>query len=556
MELRPYQNAAIEDVITAFDQHWHHQILSMATGTGKTFIFSSLYEKLKSRLPGKMLILAHTEELIDQSIATMKSVNPSLRVDKEMAEHKSDPSQADVVVASVATLGRLNTSRLGKFLTENFDKIVIDEAHHTPAQSYLNVLSALGVTEPDTNKLLLGVTATPQRADGKALGEIYKKMTYVYSLRQAIDDGYLVKVRGYRTVTQTNLENVSIAGGDFNKVELEQAIDSLERNTQVVKAWLVYCQGRKTVVYAGGIEHSKNLSNEFNKRGVPANAVWGNDPDRESKLKWHRATAGSVLVNAQVLVEGYDDPSIECIVIAAPTASSVKFTQMCGRGTRLSTGKVDCIILDVVDCAGGHSLCTLPTLMGLPASLDMCGKSLTAVVEEIEALQAENPSFDFTKLKSVDGIQKFIEEINLFQLRFPAEVEANSDFIWSKAATGGYVMRVPLCKGDATGNDPGIVRIQQNLLDKWEVTGYISNQDFQGFRDTIEEAFACADQQIRERAPASVSLVNRKASWMTKPATKNQMTLLGRLYGKAKAWPEDFTSGQASFWIDRRLRKK
>jgi hypothetical protein len=261
-------------------------------------------------------------------------------------------------------------------------------------------------------------------------------------------------------------------------------------------------------------------------------------------------------VNAQLLIEGYDDPSISCIVIAAPTGSSVKFTQMCGRATRLFPGKVDCIVLDMVDVSGNHSLCTLPMLMGLPANLDMCGKSLSDSVKLIEDMQAENPSIDFTKLKTIDGLQHFITEVNLFQIRFPAEVEANSDFIWSKAIDGGYVMRVPLQKNDSTGNKAGLVRIHQNLLDKWDVDGVICGRHFHGLRDSVEEAFAAADQQIRERAPASVVLVNRKASWMTKPATKGQMTLLGRLYGKHKAWPEDFTQGQASQWINKRIGGK
>jgi hypothetical protein len=195
-------------------------------------------------------------------------------------------------------------------------------------------------------------------------------------------------------------------------------------------------------------------------------------------------------------------------------------------------------------------------LMGLPANLDMCGKSLSDSVKLIEDMQAENPSIDFTKLKTIDGLQHFITEVNLFQIRFPAEVEANSDFIWSKAIDGGYVMRVPLQKNDSTGNKAGLVRIHQNLLDKWDVDGVICGRHFHGLRDSVEEAFAAADQQIRERAPASVVLVNRKASWMTKPATKGQMTLLGRLYGKHKAWPEDFTQGQASQWINKRIGGK
>jgi ATP-dependent helicase IRC3 len=555
MPERPYQDICNTNVIAAYDQNWHQQIVSMATGTGKTWVFSALYERMKSRLPGQMLVLAHTDELVNQNIDAMREVNPSLRVDKEMGTCKADPSLADVVCASVATLGRLNTSRLAKYDMEKWDKVIVDEAHHTPANSYMNVLNAFGVLQDGTKKLLLGVTATPRRMDGKALGEIYKKLTYVYSLRAAIEDGWLVKVRGYKVSTGTSLSEVSIHDGDLNKVELEAAIDSPERNEQVVSAWLMHCGNRKTVVYAGGISHAMHLADAFVGRGIDAAAVWGDDPLRKEKLEWHRATAGSVLVNADLLIEGYNDPSISCIVLAAPTASSVKFEQMCGRSTRLFPGKVDSIILDMVDTSGGHSLCTLPTLMGLPANLDMCGESLSDTCKLIEDLQAENPSIDFTKLKTVDGIQQFITEVNLFEIRFPEEVEANSDFTWSKAIDGGYIMRVPLLKNDSTGAKPGLVRIHQNLLDKWDIDGYINQRAFHGERASVEEAFAVADQQIRERAPASVVLVNRKASWMTKPATKNQMSLLAKLY-KGKAWPEEFTQGQASFWINKRIGGK
>ena len=161
MPLRPYQIEAfsltisVSTICTAYDQGWRQQILSMATGSGKTVVFSHLYEALRSRLPGKLLILAHTEELISQSIATMRTSNPALRVDKEMAAHKADPIAADIVVASVATLGRKNTTRLERFKPEDFSTVVIDEAHHTPADSYQRVLDHFHVLEPGTPKLLL-----------------------------------------------------------------------------------------------------------------------------------------------------------------------------------------------------------------------------------------------------------------------------------------------------------------------------------------------------------------------------------------------------------------
>lgn len=552
-ELRSYQNQAVEAICSAYDQGWRQQILSMSTGSGKTLVFSHLYERLKSRLDGKMLVVAHTEELISQAIEKLKSANPSLRIDKEMAEYKADPSQAEIVVASVATLGRKNTSRLDRFNPDDFSTVIIDECHHSVSESYQNILKHFKVLEENTSKLLLGFTATPMRSDGRALGQIYKKMAFVYSLRQAITDNWLAPVRGYRISTKTDISNVSTAGGDFNKIELEATINTPERNKAIVEAWQKWGDSRPTLAFVAGVEHAKALSGAFKGAGVPSEAVWGDDPDRASKLDTFRTGEIKVLSNCNVLTEGVDIPSISCVIIARPTQSSVLFTQMCGRGTRLYPGKKNCLILDMVDISDSHSLITLPMLMGLPGNLDLNGRGLVEAVELIEEMQEQNPAIDFSKLKTIDGIKHFIEEINLFEVRFPKEVESNSDFSWTKAVDGSFVMKVPKLPTDTTNWKAGKVRIFQNLLDKWEIDGIIDQKAFHGTRGSIEEAFACADQQIRERAPASVVLVNRKAGWTTKPATKNQMTMLSRLYGKGKVWPEGFTAGQASFWIDKRI---
>ena len=555
MQDRPYQTAFGEAVISAYDQGWHQQIASMATGTGKTYCFSRLFEKLRSRLPGQMLVLAHTDELCKQNFDGLVDVNPCTKVSMEKADQHADPN-ADIIMASVQTVGRKNTPRLKQFNNETMDKVVVDEAHHSCADSYLNVLAHFKVRDEGTKKLLLGMTATPTRTDGKSLGDIYKKMVYLYSLRQAIEDGFLVKVRGYRCTTNSDISKVSISGGDLNAGELIEAIDNPDRNKRVVKAWLDLCEHRKTVIYSVRIDHALHLAFEFKEAGIPCEAVWGVDPDRGLKLQWHKNTAGSVLVNAALLIEGYNDPSISCIVIAAPTASSVKFTQMCGRCTRLFPGKVDSIILTMDDIAGNHSLISLPMLMGMPAALDLQGQSITDAVKLIEEMQDEHSNVDFSKLKDIEKIKQFIEEVNLFEIRFPKEVEESSELRWCRAVDGGYTMKILRPKTDTTGTKPGRVRIYENVIGQWEIRGEIKERQFLGLRNSVEEAFACADQQIRERSPESMVLLNRKADWTNKPATKPQKILLSRLYGKGKAWPEDLTQGQASFWIDKRIGGK
>ena len=247
MDDRDYQLKAEASVLTEYDKGVRRMVISMATGTGKTVVFSRLYEKLKSRLPGQMLVLAHREELIDQAIDKMHKVNPDAKVDKDMAEHRADTSTADIIVASVATLGRKNTKRVDVYDWEKFDKLVIDEAHHSVADSYQNVLSLSDWMSDSTKRLLLGFTATPTRGDGQALAKIYQKIAYMYPIRTAIEEGWLVDVRGYRVKTDTDIASVKTSAGDFAQEELSDAVNNPKRNYQIVKAWKELVEGRPTV---------------------------------------------------------------------------------------------------------------------------------------------------------------------------------------------------------------------------------------------------------------------------------------------------------------------
>ncbi len=578
---RPHQIAAKHAVVDDFDAGYKHLVVSMATGTGKSFFFSDLYNDLISRLPGKMLVLAHTEELVDQNIAALREVHPTLKIDKEMADHKADPTTADIIVASVKSLGRKGTKRVHKYNWDEWDKIVVDEAHHTPAQSYRNILDAAGCYKPESHKLLLGVTATTQRSDGKALADYYGRISYVYSLRQAIEDGWLVDIRGYRVNTETDLNGVGQSAGDFEQEALANKINNPARNEKVVSAWEKLGETRQTVVFAANVAHAQALAQEFKDRGHDFEAVWGDDPDRKQKLADHKAGKIKGLVNVGVLIEGYDDPTISCIVLACPTQSECKFTQMCGRATRLQEGtgnlkhttddkktnwvKRDCIIIDVMDNTATHTLMSVPSLMGLPDGMDLQGGSALKAKERLEKIQEQYPNVDFKNLKCIDDANSYAEQINMFEIRFPAEVEANSTFKWYKAVDGSFGIRIPgpaINKaGDPIMRGPGgEVSIYQNMLGKWQIDGTIKGEKFHGERPTMEAAFTAADNAISQRAEQLLTLINRKASWHDNPlirtgAKAKQWNLLQKLY-PGKTWPDDMTMGQASFWIDKRLARK
>lgn len=553
MQDRPYQTEAEQSTLTEYDKGVRRMMHVMATGTGKTVVFSKLYEALKSRLPGQMLVIAHTEELVKQNADAMQEWNPGIKVGIEMSKSWADPATDDAISTCVGTLGRKDTKRIERFNWDQIDKVVIDEAHHGITDGYRRILAAAGSLKEGTHKLLLGETATPNRPDGEPLSDLFEKVAFVYSIRQAIKEQWLVPIRGYRTVTDTKLDDVSKTDGDFVKSELSTAVNTDKRNRQIIDTWLKVGEQRRTLAFCVDIEHSKALALAFNMRGIEAAAVWGDDPMREEKLAAFAAGKIRVLCNCNVLTEGFNDPGIGCILMARPTMSGILFTQMIGRGTRLYPGKVDLIVIDVVDGSAKHTLLTLPTLMGMQACLDLKGRDLLSAVEELEKLKEENPSVDFDKLDTLDKAQWLIEQVDMFQVRFPEEVEQNSELMWFKAIDGGYKMLIP--KGFDT--PAGFMKIFENAIGKWELIGRINDQDLHGTRTTMEEMFKVSDEQIRKRVNQMIlTKVLRTAAWHGKPVTEGQKNMLKKLFPHKTFLYDQMNSGQASKLIAERLGRK
>lgn len=523
----------------------------MATGTGKTVIFSNLPATMNEELPGQSLILAHREELISQAADKVTKWNPGLSVGIEMADQYASPD-ADVIVSSVASLGRKNSTRRERFNWENVTKCVCDEAHHSTASTYTRIFEEAGFLQEGSHKLLLGCTATPNRGDGKPLAKVYDKIVYTYSMRQAIQDGWLVDIRGIRVNTKTNLDQIHVVAGDFAQDELANSVNTAERNQIVVKAWMENARERQTVVFTVDIKHAVDLAAMFKARGIECEAVWGCDPKRAEKLKAHRRGDIQVLTNCGVLTEGYDDWNISCIVLARPTKSAALFQQMTGRGTRLEEGtgnlieavknnvqlkKRDCLMIDVVDTTYRHSLVTLPSLLGMAAKLDLKGKSVISSVKELEKMQIEYPHIDFSQLDDITKLKTFIENVNLWEIRFPEEVEQNSTLSWHSAVDGGFTLSLP---------NRERVTVKQNILEKWDITGSINGQSYKGERETVEEAFRAADNLIMDKASNHLRILKREGeAWHEDAATGAQIGLLKKFY-KGRAIPEGLSKGAAS----------
>jgi superfamily II DNA or RNA helicase len=382
MKLRDYQ----EEVLRISKQKWDagvtRQLLALPTGSGKTCIFASLPKH--HQIKGKMLVLVHRDVLAKQNKEKILRWNPGLHLKEEayieMGE-KEYEGWEEIVIAGVQTLGRANSQRLLKFDPNSFDVIVCDEAHHSVAETYIRVFGHFGLFDDSNKKLLLGVTATPFRADDKELlPHLYQEIIYDMPILQAIDKGWLCDIRSYRIQTEANLDPIITRAhaDDFPESQLEEAINNRLRNSLVAREWKKLAGNRRTIAFAVTVRHAKELAAAFRDYGVEAKAVWGDDPEREQKKVDHQDGRLQVLCNCGILTEGYDDCAIECIVMARPTLSRLLFVQMIGRGTRiekfpgdidnlvearlngLPITKPDCTVIDFVDNTTKHDLVTFP----------------------------------------------------------------------------------------------------------------------------------------------------------------------------------------------------
>lgn len=530
MQLRNYQEAALRKSKEKFAQGITRQLIALPTGTGKTPLFACVrsYFDFQKRV----MVLVHREELAQQAADKLRVWNPGEHVGVEMADSYSSPNDR-FVVASVQTIGRAGSSRLSKFRPDEFDAIIVDEAHHSVASTYKNIFNHFQILAEDNKKLLLGVTATPNRGDGAALGEIYDEIIYQMSVLDAIRQGWLVDIHGLRVKTNSSLDGVHTVAGDFATGELSKEVNTAQRNELIVRKWMENANERSTIAFTVDIAHAQALASAFKHYGVSAEAVWGEDPYRADKLKAHRDGTLRVLCNCAVLTEGYDDPNVGCIVMARPTKSNLLFVQMAGRGTRLPQGynnisdvppaaKKDCLLMDVVDNTSHHSLVTLPSIFGLSNNLDLKKQSVMFAVDAVNKAKKEHPEVDLSTLEEISKIPALVEKVNLFEVKFPPQVMNHSQLQWHQNSAGdSYVLLLP--------NDESVT-ITQDLLGDFHVVGQVNRNKFTDrVGKDLPTAFHRADELVQMFGRNMLHLVKRESSWHGDAATQSQIGLLKRL---------------------------
>lgn len=440
MNLRPYQQEAFERVLSEWDGGVKKTLLVLPTGTGKTIVFSKIAEECVRR--GKrVLIMAHRGELLEQAADKIYK-STGLQCSVEKADQTCLGEWYRIIVGSVQTL--MHERRLNKFKQDYFDVIVIDEAHHCVSDSYQRVLQHFN------DSYVLGVTATPDRADLKNLGSYFDSLAFEYTMPQAIKSGYLVPIKALTVPLKIDISMVGISAGDFKVGEIGTALDPYLY--QIADEMVKYCMDRKTIVFLPLIATSQKFMGILNERGFVAAEVNGSSEDRAEILQDFEDGKYNVLCNSMLLTEGYDCPAVDCIIVLRPTKSRPLYAQMVGRGTRLSpeTGKDHLLLIDFLWMTERHELCHPASLIcededvarrmtkdmeenaGNPEDIEEAEKKATeeVVQEREEALAAQLAAQRRKKSRLVDPLQyaMSIEALDLANYKpiFGPEAQAPS----------------------------------------------------------------------------------------------------------------------------------
>lgn len=367
MELRPYQESAKEAVLTEWEVGHKKTLLVLPTGTGKTIVFSKIIED-RVRMGKRVLVLAHRGELLDQAADKLHQAT-GLSTVKEKAEETSIGSWSRVVVGSVQSMAQ--DKRLSRFKPDHFDVIIVDEAHHILSATYQLVLNHF--SEAD----VLGVTATPDRGDMKNLGQFFESLAYEYTLPKAIKEGFLSPIKALTLPVKLDLSGVKQTTGDFNATQVGNVLDPyLEA---IADEMVEHAMDRKTVVFLPLVKTSQKFRDILNEKGFRAAEVNGSSKDREQVLEDFDNDKYNVLCNSMLLTEGWDSPAVDCIVVLRPTRVRSLYSQMVGRGTRLSPGKEDVLLLDFLWHTDRHELVHPAHLIAEDAEV---AKKATQMIEE------------------------------------------------------------------------------------------------------------------------------------------------------------------------------
>lgn len=450
MELRPYQQEAREAIFEQWDGGVLKTLLVLPTGCGKTIVFAKVTEDCVRR-GDRVLILAHRGELLEQAADKIRQ-STGLGCAVEKAEETCMGSWFRVVVGSVQTMMR--EKRLGQFPEDYFQTIIIDEAHHCISDSYQKVLNHFSSAK------ILGVTATPDRGDMRNLGSYFESLSYEYTLPKAIKEGYLSPIKALTIPLKIDMTGVGVQAGDFKASDISTALDPYLQG--IAQEMEKYCKDKKTVVFLPLVKTSQKFRDLLNAHGFRAAEVNGDSQNRSEVLEAFDRGEYNVLCNSMLLTEGWDCPSVDCVVVLRPTKVRSLYCQMVGRGTRLSPGKDHLLLLDFLWHTERHELCH-------PASLicqdEEVAKKMTEHIEQagcpVDIEEAEKTAAEDVVAQREEALAKQLEEMKrrkkklVDPLQFEMSIQAED--LSGYVPAFGWEMGPPSEKQKATLEKLGIL---------------------------------------------------------------------------------------------------
>ena len=543
MILRPYQDVAVNSAIKSLNKH-KNTIVVAPTGAGKTIMLSSLIGKMHKE-NNKVLVLQHRDELVNQNMDKFKKINPNISTSILNADEKD--WSGDVVFAMVQTLSRPNN--LSSMQRVNL--IIIDESHHTIANSWLNIIKESKEINP--NVRIAGFTATPNRGDGKGLKEVFSNCSHQIEIETLIREGFLVSPKPFviDVGVQKELSQVRKTIDEFNMDEVARIMNKRPINEEVVNKWHEQASDRKTVVFCSTKNHAKDLCGEFVKQGVRAEVLTG-DTKKDVRVNMLQSLSNGdlqVVINVAVLTEGFDSPPVSCIILTRPCSYKSTMVQMIGRGLRTidpneypNIIKKDCIILDFGTSILTHGKLDEEVNLDDVASEENgqapqkqcpeCNSIVPLGVRECPICGHDFAKQEEMKLKKFNMTE--VELINKSQFRWIRIFE--SDKCLMASGFNGFAMVIDL--GD---NFLGLTKLRNGSL---RVVS-IGNK---------REAIASADDFLRKIESSDKAKKNKQ--WLNEPVSEKQRRILINKGYTISPFDFSWTKYKASCLLDYLFNKK